>query len=409
MARDCQKRILFISSDKFPPFRVDVAVLFGKELVAKGYKIDFLLQSEEDCSTPYQTTWSGCNVWVGATDNGSSRLQRIKKHILNIKNDFKLFSLTRSEEYCFILVKDKFLSAISAIVAAKITGRKVVYWLSYPFPEAAICRARDGSARYPWFYLMRGYFFKFLLYKIILPSVEHVFVQSEQMKKDIAAEGIPVARMTAVPMGVEIGRIPFSAKEARGSSGQEEKIVLYLGTLARVRKMDFLVRVFAEVVKSVPEAKLYLVGAGDDSLDEQILLDEAGKLGIENSVIMTGFLPMAKAWELVRAADVCVSPFYPTFILNSTSPTKLIEYMAMGKAVVANDHPEQRRVIHESCGGICVPYEEGAFAEAIVDLLENPEKAVEMGVRGRKYVETHRDYSVISDLVARKFEEIISA
>ncbi len=42
-------------------------------------------------------------------------------------------------------------------------------------------------------------------------------------------------------------------------------------------------------------------------------------------------------------------------ILRAASPTKLVEYMAMGKAVVANDHPEQKRVIEESGAGYCVP------------------------------------------------------
>jgi hypothetical protein len=41
-------KFLFISSDKFPPFRPDVAVLFVKELSRRGHQIDFLLQAEAD-------------------------------------------------------------------------------------------------------------------------------------------------------------------------------------------------------------------------------------------------------------------------------------------------------------------------------------------------------------------------
>ncbi len=89
-------------------------------------------------------------------------------------------------------------------------------------------------------------------------------------------------------------------------------------------------------------------------------------------MVFVGQLPQAQALRYVREADVCVSPFYPTAILQSTSPTKLVEYMAMGKAVVANDHPEQKRVIEESGAGYCVPYEEQPFADAIVKLLKDP-------------------------------------
>ena len=80
--------------------------------------------------------------------------------------------------------------------------------------------------------------------------------------------------------------------------------------------------------------------------------------------------------------------------------------MAMGKAVVANDHPEQRLVISESKAGICVPYEENAFAEAILHLLYHPEEAKEMGIRGRKYVEKHRSYEQIADLVETKLLQV---
>jgi len=105
--------------------------------------------------------------------------------------------------------------------------------------------------------------------------------------------------------------------------------------------------------------------------------------------------------QYVQDADVCVSPFYPTPVLNSTSPTKLVEYMAMGKAVVANTHPEQKLLIDQSGCGYCVPYDEDAFADAIVKLLRAPEMARAMGERGRRYVIEHRSYGVIANNVER--------
>ncbi len=148
------------------------------------------------------------------------------------------------------------------------------------------------------------------------------------------------------------------------------------------------------------------MGGGEDPTDEQLLKNEAKRLGINKSVIFTGFVSRQIALHYVNKADVCVSPFFPTQILNSTSPTKLIEYMAMGKAIVANDHPEQRLVISESGGGICVQYDEEAFATAIVDLLNDPARAKEMGLKARRYVEKYRTYNTIADTVERKYLQI---
>ena len=405
MTADIDKRfkILILAEDKFPPFRVDVATLFGKELPTLGYSIDWILQSDAQCSSSYTTKWSDCDVWVGKTDLGTSRLSRLKKHFFELLNDMKMFKLISLKDYDFIQVKDKFLSALPAIIAAKKTRAKFIFWLSYPFPEASIYESQTGVARYPLLYLIRGYFLKFLLYKIILPNAHHIFAQSAQMKKDIIAWGIPAEKITPVPMGVELKKIPFNSIS---NTTREEKRVLYLGTLKKVRKIDFLIRVFAKVLQDVPDAKLYLVGGGEYPGDEQMIKDEIDRLEVKDSVNMTGFLPMDEAWEYVKKANVCVSPFYPTFILNSTSPTKLVEYMAIGKAVIANDHPEQKLVIAESNGGICVRYDELEFAEAIILLLNNPDKADKMGKNGRKYVEEHRAYNAIASSVNQVYQEI---
>jgi len=396
-------KFLFVSEDKFPPFRVDSAVLFGKEMIGRGHSIDWILQSEAPCVEEYQALWSGCNVWVGATDPGTSIFHRLRKNILSFINDLKMFSLIRRNEYDFIQVKDKFISGLMAIVASKLNNSKFTYWLSYPLPEASIYEAKEGTARYPLLYFLRGIFFNFILYHMVMPGAHHIFVQSEQMKRDVVSMGIPEIKLTSVPMGVSLENILYNHAAPDFVRNKKEKIVAYLGTLKKVRKLDFLLRVFTKVLRELPDAKLYMIGGGDDPSDEQMLREEAKRLRLEDSVIFTGFLQMEEGWRYVKHADVCVSPFYPTPILNSTSPTKLIEYMAMGKPVVANDHPEQRLVISESNAGLCVPYNEEAFARAIIELLNDPSRAKEMGIRGKRYVEQYRSYTIIADIVEEAY------
>ena len=399
-------KFLFVSSDKFPPFRVDVRVLFGKKMVERGHIIDWLLQSDEKLDNAYQTEWSGCKVYVGSTDNGTSIGSRLRKNLYDIFHNFKMFRVLQKSRYDFILIKDKFVSALMAIVASKIFDVKFIYWLSYPFPEYFLYQLKEGIARYPLIYWVKGHLLKFLLYRIIMPFSDHIFVQTEQMKKDIVLQGISQEKMTPVPMGVSTKEIPFFGYKSEQNGLNKEKIVLYLGTLSKERKMDFFIRAFEKVLRKEKNAKLYLVGSGDDQSDEQLLKDEAKRHGIGNAVLITGFLPQQEAWQYVKDADVCVSPLYPTPIYNCGFPTKLIEYMAMGKAVVANDHPEQSLVISESEAGICVPYEEDAFAQAILHLLNHPEEVKEMGIRGREYVEKHRSYEQIADLVERKLLQV---
>lgn len=399
-------KLLFVSSDLFPPFRVDVKDLFAKELVGRGHKVDWLLQSEAACSQSYETFWLGGRAWVGRTDLGTRIIDRLKKHIYALAHDSRLIGLCRNNNYDAIQVKDKFLAALLAIPMARIKRIPFIYWLSYPFPEADLQSARDGTARYKWIYLFRGHIQHFLLYRLILPCSDFIFVQSTQMKRDLAQKKVPLSKMQAVPMGVSLNRYALEPLSTRQDLPTVQyPAVVYIGTLEKIRRMDFLVRAFAKVVLELPSATLYIVGGGDAS-DLDLLKSEARKLNITSKVVFVGLVKHETALGYVYQADVCVSPFYPTPVLNSTSPTKLVEYMAMGRPVVANNHPEQQLVLEASSAGICVSWNESAFAEAIISLLKNPSKANAMGKAGRSYVENNRDYPKIADAVEQRYLEI---
>ncbi|MBV1906961.1 MAG: glycosyltransferase [Pseudomonadales bacterium] len=380
---------------------MDTSVLFGEHIAKQGHKVDWILQSEAPCSNSYEDIWQSWTVYVGATDHGNSRLSRIKKHFLGLKNDLKVFKLAKTNAYNFIQVKDKYLSALIALVAAKHNRCGFVYWLSYPFPEASIYEAKSGSARYRMLYLIRGYLFKFIFYQIIAPHADLIFVQSEQMKRDLEAEGINKTKMQAVPMGYSPEIIENITTDPIADISPVSFV--YIGTLLQTRHLDFLVRVLAIVVKEIPAAVLYMVGPEELPGDKQILQNEANRLGMSDRLVLTGRLERSKALSYVAHAGVCVSPFFPTPILNSTSPTKLIEYMAMKKPVVANDHPEQLQVITDSQGGICVEYSEIPFAQAIIALLKEPNKAKSMGEKGYQYVSKNRSYSQIANQVQMQY------
>jgi glycosyltransferase involved in cell wall biosynthesis len=401
-------RVLFITSDTYPPFRPAARAIFGEELVNKGHVVDWILQAEKACLKPMQISVGEGWAYVGATDDGTSRWRRLRKHLLGLKNDLRVFALAKKNSYDVIQIKDKYIGAVLAIIAARLTHTCVLYWLAYPHAEASLYAAEHGVARYRLFYIVRGIFFKLLLYKIIVPSCRHIFVQSEQMKRDVADQGISVDKMTPVPGSVNLDSIPYrpASPQDRALEAMQERRIVYLGTLLRERQLGFIIRVLAKVLDRQPDAKLYMIGKGENPEDEELLHAEAKRLDVTSRVVFTGYLPMAEAWEYIRGADVCVSPYFPTPILNSTSPTKLIEYMAMGKAVVGNDHPEQSLVIAESGGGLCAPWDEQLFAEAITTLLNDPRLTREMGMRGRRYVEAHRTNAVMGDLVAREYYRV---
>jgi glycosyltransferase involved in cell wall biosynthesis len=403
--RGSRLRILFVTGDKFPPFRPAAKAIFADGLSASGHDVDWLIQAADERTAAGPRHYKRGVAFIAATNAGSSRKARLRKYWAALRNDWHVFRLLREHEYSLVQIKDKYLGAVLAIAAAKLHRVPVLYWLAYPHGEASAYAAAHGVARYAWFYALRGRLQQWLLYRIILPACDHVFVQSEQMRYDVASRGIALAQMTAVPSSVNLAEIDSAI--ATGTAASRPQAIAYLGTLLRERGLDVLIRALAHVRERIPHAELMFVGGGENAEDEASLEREAQRLGLTEAVTITGWLPMPKAWEIVRAAAVCVSPYYPTAILRSTSPTKLVEYMALGKAVVANAHPEQSDVVERSGCGLVCPWGEREFADALIDVLLRPASAETFGRAGRRFVETERTHTAMVDLVTATYREVL--
>ncbi|HUO67124.1 MAG TPA: glycosyltransferase [Gammaproteobacteria bacterium] len=399
-------KYLLMTADKFPCERVDVRVLLSEEMSARGHEIDWLMQSDPPLARAKVQPFDNGSAYVGASYGGQSRAAKAVRQLQAFVHDFRVFGLARRNRYDFIQVKDKFVGALLALLAARLTKTKFAYWLAFPFPEAWAYEAKQGLSNHPLVDRLRGWFARILLYRVILPRSDLIIVQSDEMKRAVAANGIPPERILPVPMGVRSDLLS-TQNEAR-SDAVKSPAVLYLGSMVPVRRLDFVIQAFARVVKAVPDATLYMVG-GERAEYIDALRAEAERLRIDRRVVFTPTLPRAEALTWVRAADVCLSPLTPTPILEVASSTKLVEYMALGKAVVGNHQPDQTLVIEESGGGLCVPYQVDAFADAVIRLLKNPELAREMGKKGREYVALHRAYPRIADTVADRYNRLVGA
>ena len=351
-------------------------------------------------------------VFLGAANRRNSVLRKILDRLHQVHHDLRLFSIAQHGTYHIVQVRDRILGALIALLAARRAGAQFCYWMSFPLPDARMLRAQDASTGLSilsraW-YFGRGAVEKWLLFKVILPRADHVFVQSDRMKQDVAALGLRPDILTAIPMGVNLDILETTASIPEEHQFPEQKVLLYLGTLVRERRIEFLLDVLKRVREHDPRAILLLVGDGPGA-DVHFLRQEAERLGVADQVVFTGFVQRNLAWAYIRRSDICLSPFRPSRVLDSTSPTKVVEYLAWNRPVVANVHPDQSLVLHESGAGFAVEYDPATFADAILKLLREPEMAEAMARRGRDYVMKHRSYSVLTETLVRKYSEIVTA
>lgn len=403
-------RFTFLAADPFPPLRPDVINLFGKELVGRGHHIAWILTSKDPAPAHYHSSWPYGPVAVGGRCAGRGPLANLWNRWLDFRNDLCLASQLRSQNYDFVQLKDKFLAAIPTLLQARWNKLPFFYWLSFPYPEEALQLANErcGFARLTQ--LIRYRLFRFILYSFVLPRATHVFVQSSRMKDTLVKEGLDPLRITPVPMGVSLADIPAIPENSeRSTPGRQRPYrLVYLGTLSRLRNLGFLLRVLKLVHRHIPETTLSFVGGGNCREDEDALKQEAEALGLSKHITITGQLPRTDAWRHVQESDICLSYIPRTPVLDVGSPTKLIEYMALNKVIVANDHPEQRDILQQSQAGICLESTETAFADRIVWLMAHPDEASTMAARGRPYVRQYRDYAVIADQLEHEYLRILA-
>lgn len=382
--------LYFVGAGPAAMSRVDIAHLFGDCMPALGVCIQWYLRSPDHGGPLMVRSYRGQPARLCGRSRIPGAVGRAIDKAKEVVATLHFAGAALTGRHNLVQVRDDFLAGVIGLCAARLTRRRFTFWLSYPFPEARRLDALEGRARWRLYARMTGWLSGWMLYKVILPHADLTFVQSSQMKRDLLRPGIDPERLIPVPMGLPDEEIPAVTTD------NGDGVVLYLGTLARVRRLSTIVEAFAKVHARRPQSRLVFVGDGDTPADRVDLEHTVARMGIGSAVTFAGQLPRHEALAWLARATICLSPFYPTFVLRSTSPTKLVEYMAAGKAVVANDHPEQAEVIAASGAGLCVPWDVGAFADAMVRLLDDVELRRTMGSAGRAWALQHRRYSAIS-------------
>jgi glycosyltransferase involved in cell wall biosynthesis len=398
-------RLFYFVTDTYPVWRVDLAELFSVELRKFELHTDWSVRAEKTGMWQTQVV-NGETYYLPLTLSGIPLLSPILRRLTELLAElFLMAKLVFGPRYDVVQVRDdRYTAAIFAWIAARIRGSHFTYWLSYPFPENDLDKAEMTLGPRKYIFKWRGKLMQWWLYKVVLVAADHVFVQTEHMKANMVAYGVDGRKMTAVPMGVSTRLFEWRANTV---TAVEKERVVYLGSFARSRRLEMLIDAMATVVKQRPDAKLYMVGRGDTPEDRAILEDRVMQLGIGPHVEFTGFVPIDVAWTIAAKAAVCVSPIYPTFIFNQASPTKLYEYMALGRPVIANEHPDQSRTLEESGAGICVPWSADHFAEAIVTLLQDTAQAECMAKKGPAWADSHRRYDKIAVMVFQQYQKMM--
>ncbi len=308
----------------------------------------------------------------------------IQTKILDIQNyhnpiqAIKFVRLLRKEGPDIIHCHGYFASVIGRI-AAKLSG-----------VPALISHVHSTYWNYRKRHILMERILSFLTHKIVCCS--------EAVKKFVTeCEGIKPSKVMVIYNGVDEEKF-FLRKNSSSLKTQlgihpEDSVVGTISSLAPHKGQADLIRAAPAVFESFPHVRILIVG---DGMLREKLENLTRDLKIQDRVIFAG--TRTDAAQLLSLMDV--------FVLPSSSREGLglaiIEAMACEKPVVATavgGIPEV--VLNGETGFLVPPRNPDALARAIGELLHNPQKAKEMGRRGRmRFEEKFTRKKMISEIEA---------
>ncbi|WP_236637949.1 glycosyltransferase family 4 protein [Mangrovicoccus ximenensis] len=243
----------------------------------------------------------------------------------------------------------------------------------------------------------RGFFWKLMvLFERLNFWTADVVISTNQSYRQIAMERgkKKPEDIFVVRSGPDLNRLHIMPPNPEWKNGREA-MVGYVGVMGDQEGIDLLLEAAREIVfDRGRDVQFVLVGGGPALGDLKAL---TAKLGLEDHVTFTGRAPDAELFEVLSSADVCVNPDRVNPMNDKSTMNKILEYMAFSKPIVQFEVTEGRYSA-EDASLYAAPNDTSDMAGKILALIDDPERAAEMGRTGRARVESELswDYQVDS-------------
>lgn len=211
-----------------------------------------------------------------------------------------------------------------------------------------------------------------------LRACDRIIAISESTKRDaVRLYGIPEEKIVVTPLAAEDRFRPADpdrVAQVRDRFGLPPRFLLYVGTIEPRKNLDVLLGALLRLKGQGREVPLVVAGRLGWLYDG--FLAKIRSLGLENLVLLPGFVPDEDLPPLYTAAEAFV---YPSIYEGFGIP--VLEAMGCGTPVLCSDDSSLPEVAGD--GGILLPSgDPAAWAEAIARLTERPELRMELRERG---------------------------
>ena len=203
----------------------------------------------------------------------------------------------------------------------------------------------------------------------LLRGASKVIALSRMEAEQYRGMGVPEEKIAIIPNGIDLSEYthlpPKGSFKKKFNIDEDEKIVLYLGRIHRVKGIDILVKAFANIVEKLDDVKLVVVGPDDGYLGELKALIKALKM--TDNVLITGPFYGKDKLEAYVDADVYVLPSrYETF------PMTILEAVACRMPIILTENCGIMEYFRDRVGLVVKPTPK-SLVDTLLKILQDEE------------------------------------
>ena len=309
--------------------------------------------------------------------------------------------LSRSRPDVILAMSPPLTLGTAAVAVGRLRGVPVVFNIQDVFPDVAV---ELGMITNPRMIQVASW-----LEQATYRTADAVTVLSNDLRDNVEAKivgrsGGGPDKVRVIPNFVDVARL---APGTRDNAYRHEfdlgdkTVVLYAGNVGFSQSLDLVLTAAATFVDE-PSVVFVINGGGSARIEL-----EQRAAGLPN-VRFVDFQPKSRLPEVLAAGDIHLVPLRRG-LARSSVPSKTYSILAAGRPFVASVDPgtEIDRTARASGAGLSVPPDDAeAFTKAVRTLVEDPERATEMGRSGRRWVEQMASPAAVAEAYEHLFTEL---
>lgn len=186
----------------------------------------------------------------------------------------------------------------------------------------------------------------------------------------LVAMGVPARKVTIVLNSPRLARFDAGAHPVRSFMADGVLRLVYAGALSTVYELDVAIEALARIAADRPGVSISLELYGRD-FAEVPLRERAAELGITDRVTFHGRVRIEAVPGVIAAADIGLAPTRRTEFTDFSLSTKIFEYAAMGKPVVASRLPMVEATFPPGTVTTYAAGDAGDLSRAILELVDS--------------------------------------